>query len=361
MLDSLISLTRGHIGCRVMVEQSPPAISGELGDPLPAGPAERLAAAQTGPSGAPAKGAQGVGSVSGLGTGAGTRRLARALWSPLRSFAASGGRGWRAGARQFVRSRVWPGPWAGQEPAHTLGIRDLPAHALRSDVLVETGDGSGALMWARSRALSRAERVSNWEAMGQLGACFRIGGRPSPLVVRQLTQPANRPRSRALIASARPTWLPLLPGVGGDGDALGMRWARDMGFAIDAPGRACDADLCIISGEAVSRVGLLDRAVLQALVCDAVKGLRRGGLLVMTVPLRDGACGGALVHGGFGIAELRALVAALGEDGIDLIGDLDRDVARISAARTAGSASRKPGQAAPYAYARLVLRRRGRA
>lgn len=143
----------------------------------------------------------------------------------------------------LVHARVWPGPWAGDEPTAThsvdsssrglgrievlvparrrparLSARDLPPAALRSDVWTGSlsqparplQEGSSGLRPAASGArrirLRRRgpDDYAMWEATGIVGACLLLAGRPGPLLVRQL-EPSALPASGAAPAPGRST------------------------------------------------------------------------------------------------------------------------------------------------------------
>ena len=179
-----------------------------------------------------------------------------------------------------------------------------------TDLLVDGVEARAARRTARSLGLPRTlDDTSAWAALGALAALLRVvdDGRRHAVVL-----DVSGPRS------------------------LFSRWATRAGFAPvhldvtrpDVVGSAIDTG----SVDLVTHIHPTSVAAddVDVHLVRGTSALRRGGLMAMTLRL------GPAAEGGFGVPELRSLIARADEQGLSLVGDLDvADGLRLRAAQQA--------------------------
>lgn len=193
-------------------------------------------------------------------------------------------------------------------------------------LLVDARQARAARRTARSLGLPRTlDGVAAWSALGGLAALMRV---------------ADDGRRRAVVID------------GGGPRSLFSRWATAAGFAPvaldlsepEAVGTRIDpggADLVALLYPRVVEPDDIDLELAYAL-----PAVRPGGLVCATVQL------GPARTGGLGVADLRALMARAGEQGLMAVGDLAlADVAHARAAQI-------DAQDRPIGLALLTFRRR---
>ena len=230
-----------------------------------------------------------------------------------------GAAGGLAGVRRRVRQAAVPAAFEGarirvrqavdQRHRVPLTRADLPEWVLPTDVL---GDNGGLDQAEEAQAEARRLRlprcrgpVEAWAALGVLAAVVRV------------TDDGKR--------------MAVVVDESGPGSPL-TRWLRAVGYApvdlgLTLEGTPADVDVDVDAGtlDLVARVhpGGCDRDDVEETLAAGAWALRRGGLLVFTLPLGLAGASGAVVP-----ADVRALVATAHDAGFVLVGDLDGVVGR---------------------------------
>lgn len=236
-------------------------------------------------------------------------------------------------ARQAARSTAARLPRQDDRPLRSSDLDGIAPSAL----LLQPAQARAARRTARRLGLPRGgDGATTWSALGALAALMRI---------------ADDGRRKALVVDA------------GGSHSLFFDWARYAGFAplTEEVLVAGDADPVAGLGSPdgdgstartkVDLVALVHPSSVPADEIDvtavrAAAGLRRGGLLVTTVQI------GPRDAGGLEVADLRALLARLGEQHLSLVGELPLE--EFSRAR----ATRDRYDNRPAGLALLTLRRR---
>lgn len=256
------------------------------------------------------------------------------------------------GAAVVARVRLARAGRVAARPVVALARLDLPDWVVPTDVLLDPLDADDARGVAVGLGLPTvADTTSAWAALGALVAVVRLvdDGRRSAVIVHESARSGAPGEGTS-------------DDTGDDTSATSPfgRWAAAAGFApvalglTDPDAPLADLDLDLASLDAVVRIHPdgCDADDVDEAVGQAAWALRRGGILVVTVPLARAGVAGALTP-----ADLRGVVARAHACGLALVGDLDGDLtARLS---TAASAARTTAGADDTAYglARLVLRR----
>jgi glycosyltransferase involved in cell wall biosynthesis len=235
----------------------------------------------------------------------------------------------RSGVARRAVTRLSVAPRLRRQPVLSLRAADLPADVRPTDVLAADLDATAAVALARRLGLTRpAEPVAAWSALGALAAVVRV---------------LDDRRRSAVFADASGPQSPF------------AQWARALGYApigfppAGDPTRAADHPATLDVVTALHPRGCTASNV-EDVVQRASTALRRGGLLILTVPIGDDDPEFAVRPAG-----VRGILARADDLGLVLVGDVDGDILdRMTRARRAADPSLAPA----YAVLRLTFRRR---
>lgn len=214
----------------------------------------------------------------------------------------------RAVGRAVDAARTTAGRLPGGHDEVQLSAADLRG-VQPTGVLVDGAQARAARATARAVGLPRTlDGAASWVALGALAALLRV---------------ADDGRRRAVVIEA-----------GAGSRSVFSRWATAAGFAPlhldvtrpDVVGDRLDpgsVDLVALLHPRSTTPDDVDLELVRSSLA-----VRNGGLVVVSLQL------GPVETGGFGVADVRALVARAGEQGLALVGELDiDDVARATRAQ----------------------------
>lgn len=209
----------------------------------------------------------------------------------------------------------------------TIRFRDLPDWVRPTDVLTAGIEAREVLTLARRLGLPLTTRkVAAWAALGAISAILRVrdGDRRASVIV----------------------------DIGGPGSVF-TRWAGSIGYApvgLDPAASIDPASLDVMAALHPHGCTSLD---IEPTLVRASSLLRRGGLLIVTIPV-----GGAAVEAAVLPADLRGIIARADALGLVLVGDLDRDLAPLLTSLHQRIETDRPGARSARALVRLTFRRR---